>query len=57
MMASHRKNVAMIFNSLNIICEIYNLVKKVTANVTKEGLKATPTNFYLKSHEARPRLG
>jgi hypothetical protein len=43
-----RKDVALTFSSLNISYGADNSVTKITANVTKEGMKAAPAYFYLK---------
>lgn len=43
-----KKDVALTFSSLNVTYDVDNSVKKITANVTKEGIKSAPAYYYLK---------
>lgn len=43
-----KKDVALNFRSLNITYDTDNSVKKITADVTKDGLKSAPEYIYLK---------
>lgn len=43
-----KKDVALTFNSLNVAYDADNSVRKITANVTKDALKAAPAYVFLK---------
>lgn len=43
-----KKDVALTFNSLNVTYDADNSVRKITANVTKDALKAAPAYVFLK---------
>ena len=43
-----KKDVALTFNSLNVSYDADNSVRKITANVTKDALKAAPAYVFLK---------